>query len=97
MQSKLIDMRSMSLKNKILCEVFDSELIDLQLNITLNPTIMRIKSAMDMYAVRTAWDLWKKNTDFLVDAFGQGVPVDEDVDRAKFEKWYAENQKKQNN
>jgi hypothetical protein len=89
-------MGRMSQKNRILCEVFDCELEELQLNITLNPTVYRIKQAMELLASKTAWDLWLNHAHWISESFGQGMPIDDKAERAKFELWYENNRKKQN-
>lgn len=89
-------MGKMSQKNRILCDVFDCELENLQVSITLNPTVQRVKAAMELLATKTAWDLWLHHAHWGADNFGQGIPVNEKTERTKFEIWYANNRVKQN-
>jgi hypothetical protein len=89
-------MGKMSQKNKILCEVFDCELEDLQLNITLNPTVSRIKAAMDILAEKTAWDLWLFKAKRLSAMFSDHPPLNVKEERGLFNTWYTKNNKKQN-
>lgn len=87
----------MSVKNQVLCEVFDCELDELSTVISENrdSAIMHIKQAMDIYSTRLAWDMWLDNAVQRVDILNEErKPGDTFVhmvnlleERVKFKAW----------
>lgn len=92
-------MGKISVKNKILCEVFDCELDDLQSTIVNNAdcAVVHIKAAMEILAMRRSWDVWKRFAVRHYDADHKEPHIDEPAERKRFLKWFEDNEKKQEN